>query len=181
MDLEQIKNELGVPANSSFSHLVYNQPSQTIVIELVLLSQTSSLPLTRLYYRKLESNTYKMIGSPEDSTSYRNPISSSTSPTLIFSVWGIDGAFQKVCSYNLIDETMSDLLLSSDILSPVDCKRCWISTLLSFNKEAEKIYAVMAIEVSRNLLTTEVNYFCCEVSWRSKSVQILTRLDGVFF
>lgn len=181
MDLESINVKIDIPSQSGFRQLIYNNLSQIIVVELDVFPQVNNLPSTRLYYRSINSNSYKLIGNPISSTSFRNPIISSISPTLIFSVWNVSGTFEKVCSYDFIKDEITDLILQSDIVPPLKYKRCWISSLLNFDVNTTKIDIILAIEVQESWLSTAVSYYLSEMNWQNKSITILTKLEAVFY
>jgi hypothetical protein len=181
MDLESIKGKIGLPNQSGFKQLIYNTLSQTLVVELDVFPQANNLPLTRLYYRSINSKSYKLIGNPTSSTSFRNPITSPISPTLIFSAWNVSGTFEKICSYDFLKDEITDLILHSDIVPPLKYKRCWVSSLLNFDINTTKIDIILAIEVQESWLSTAVSYYLSEMNWQNKSITILTKLEAVFY
>lgn len=181
MDLSEVKSMIGVPAESSFSQLLYSSSARTLIVEMVLLPQQGKLPLSRLFYRREDFTQYKVITETDDSLTHKSPVVSPSSPILLFSVWNIDGFFQGINAFNLMEETSSRLISVSDLVPPVRCRRIWVSTLLNFDWKLEQLFVVTGIEFRSNIMSTRIEYHLSRIDLREGSVTLITKLDATFF
>ena len=78
--------ELGIPEGYAPRRLLFNPPSETMILELQGLGDITNWRPTRLYLKHKNAAKYTQIGSPDETTSYESPVASPKQPLLGFNV-----------------------------------------------------------------------------------------------
>jgi hypothetical protein len=179
-ELTQAKSP-GIPAGYRWKTLVYNPPSESIVVEMAR-TDTGHLPMSRLFTRHINGEGYEHIGNPSDDVSYESPITCDKQPIVIFNSirWeGGGGNSDGVYVFNLITKELT-LCVAKDTLNiPEPHLRSWILTLVSLSDDGQTLYLKIGMQPASR--AGGVDYYLASLSLADKKLQLLSRLKDIRF
>jgi len=174
----------GLPAGYTSHKLLYNNPAETLILELRRLGATFPLP-TRLFVRHKDAEPYEQIGNPTEDVSYESPVTCENHPIVLFNSlkWdkaGRRGDWDGVYSFNLDTKELALCISPEKLRLSEPHGRLWIVELVSLSEDARRIYVNIGIEkvVSGGGV---VHYYLARVDLADQEVKLLSRLMDTRF
>ncbi len=181
--------EAGMPEGYTTSRLLYNPPSETLVIEVKALNG-DSYP-KRLLMRHRTAERYEEICSPAEDISYECPVTSAKLPIVVFNCKKYnrrsDGQYigsdwQGTYAFNLQTKELNLCLTKENFaLPPPYDERGWIREVCTISDDA--LYAYVMVGLGKHKSDNEVyyDYHLAELDLRTKRLELLSQLKNTFF
>jgi Clp amino terminal domain, pathogenicity island component len=185
-DIEEPTKELaqakspGIPAGSRWKILLYNPPSESIIVEMAC-ADTGHLPMSRLLTRHIHGESYERIGNPSDDVSYESPVTCEKLRIVAFNSikWeGGGGNHDGVYLFNLLTKELA-LCVAKDTLNiPEPYRRSWILSLVSLSDDGQILYLKVGMQPDTGGV---VDYYLASLGFANKKLQLLSRLKDIHF
>jgi hypothetical protein len=180
--------ELGIPEGYAGPELIYNPPSETMVVQ-VESQGPEFLPPTRLYMKHKDAALYTQIGGPDEWTSFDSPVTSLTQPLLGYNVktWhktgdAIGGDWKELKVLNLKSGVIEHSVKNGELILPEEFNECWVSKLLAISDDRKQIYLSAGLSFLREDATTSRGrHVLAALDLNSKRLEPITTLQGTFF
>jgi hypothetical protein len=165
----------GVPAGYTSHRLLYNNPAETLILEL-RASSSFHLP-TRLFVRHKDKEAYERVGEPAEDVSYESPVTCERLALVMFNSFKrskIGADWAGVYSYNLNSKEIN-LCISPEHLRFSEAHgRLWIRELVSLSEDAQTVRVNIAVEIDS--VGSIIHYHLANVDLRDQHVSILSQL-----
>lgn len=179
-------SEFGIPEGYAYPRLLYNAASEMMIIQV---EGTDELRPKRLYMKHKDAPKYEQVGSPEDMTSYEDPVVSISHPLLAFNVqtWqkleqGVGGDWKELQVLDLEIRTCVHSVKKGELILPPGFSDGWISDLIALSDDGARAYIKVALRrTGKSGPVSRVYYFVALLDLTSKQVETLAELRGVFF
>ena len=149
--------DLGIPEGYASPQLVFNPPSETMILQVQSRTITNWRP-TRLYMKHKDAARYTQIGTPDETTSYESPVTSLRQPLLGFNVmtWrtfesGIGGDWKELRVVDLRTGIVQYSVKHGELILPEGFKQGSIRDLLAMSDDGGQIHvtALLRMPASR--------------------------------
>lgn len=177
---------LGIPIGYAYPKLLYNPASETLIIQV---EGADELRPRRLLIKRKDAPKYEQVGSPDDMTSYEDPVVSMKQPLLAFNVqtWqkierGVSGDWKELLVFDLNTRTNVHSVKKGELVLPQGFSDAWICDLIALSDDGARLYIKGALcRAGKNGPRSRVNYFLAALDLVSKQIETLAELRGVFF
>lgn len=182
----------GIPDGYTTSQLLYNSASQTLIIELRGMKD-STLP-SRLLVRHKDADRYELVSNPEEDVFFESPVTCENRPILVFNSMrlrrrpegprtGRDWGGLYVFNLETKELNLSAAGNSLVIPAPYD-ERGWVSQILHLSDDA--CYAYVKVGLGRRRDEGEIkniyyDYHIARLDLRSRKLELISRLKDVWF
>jgi hypothetical protein len=177
-ELAQAKSP-GIPAGYQWKTLLYNPPSESIVVEMARTE--GHLTLSRLFTRHIAAEVYERIGDPPNDVSYESLVTCEEQPIVIFNStkWeGGGGNNDGVYLFNLLTRELT-LCIGRDTLNiPEPYHRSWVLSLVSLSDDGQLLYLKAGMLPDTGGV---VDYYLASLGLANKKLQLLSRLKDIRF
>ena len=181
--------ELGIPEGYAPRRLLFNPPSETMILELQGLGDISNWRPTRLYLKHKNAAKYSQIGSPDETTSYESPVTSLKQPLLGFNVmtWqknesSVAGNWQECRVLDINSGVLQHSVKNGEPILPEGFNDCWISDLLAISDDGGQIYVIAGVSFrGENVGRSRIRHVLGVLDLTSKRLDPISVLRGVFF
>jgi hypothetical protein len=169
----------GLPAGYFGNTLLYNRPSETLILELHSIASRMQLP-PRIFIRQKGEEAYEVIGNPGQDVSYESPVTCEKHPVVVFNSMKLDGRgrgrnWDGVLSFNLETRILEKRISTDTLRFPEPHGRLWVSELVSLSEDAGTVCVRIGIEkeVTGGRV---VHYYLAEIGFSDQEVKLLSRL-----
>lgn len=146
---------LGIPEGYGPHRLVYNPPSETVIVELRSVGE-EFLP-NRIYIRHKDFAKYELIQVPEPMVSHESVLTSLGRPFLFFNTirlskceMGYGGDWGGIYSFDIQKRTLLQLASKDSLLLPPPYSEGWVSGLVSASEDASRLYLTVGMMMPEN-------------------------------
>jgi len=176
----------GIPSGYAYPKLLYNPVSEMLIIQL---EGVDELRPKRLYMKHKDASKYEQVGSPDDKTSYEDPVVSMNRPLLAFNIetWqkheqGVSGDWKELQVLDVKTGTNVRSVRKGELILPQGFRDGWISDLIALSDDGDRLYIKAAFcRSGKSGPRSRVNYFLAVLDLVSKRVETLSELRAVFF
>lgn len=180
--------ELGIPEGYAGPKLLYNPPSETMIVQVEGNDAEIWHP-TRLFMKHKDAAQYSQVGHPDEWTSFDNPVTSLTRPLLGFNVttWhktgdAIGGDWKELSVLNLKSRVIEHSIKHGELILPREFNECWVDRLLAMSDSGKQIYLAAGLSFLReNNSQSRVRHVLAVLDLTSKRLEPITTLQGTFF
>jgi len=145
-------NQLGVPDGFGPFRLLYNPPSEKVVIELRGIRKDNG-PYHRIHVKHRDAEEYQPIQEPDPTTSQESAVISLTQPVLFFNAVKITpepggrfaGEWEAVYSFDLSSSVLQRCFERRTLPPPPSFSACRILDLISISEGGHALYATIAL------------------------------------
>lgn len=179
-------SEFGIPEGYAYPKLLYNPASEMLIIQV---EGVDELRPKRLYMKHKDAPKYEQVGSPDDMTSYEDPVVSIEHPLLVFNVqtWqkleqGVAGDWKELQLLDLRTRTKVHSVKKGELILPQGFSEGWICDLIAVSYDGASAYIKAALcRAGKSGPRSRVTYFLAVLDFASKRVETLSELRAVFF
>ncbi len=179
--------DMGIPEGYGPGQLLYNVPSETIIIELRPVGEEFSP--NRIYTRHKDSPKYEPIKVFEPMESCESVVTSPGRPLLFYlSVkiakledhWA--GNWKGVYCFDMVDRTEAEILSEELLVLPPPYNRGWVSALISASEDGSTLIMNVAMTVESHTSGFHaVDYQLASMEVETKRLHLISHLKGCFF
>jgi hypothetical protein len=179
--------DFGIPEGYGPHRLLYNAPSETIIIELRSIGNEFSP--NRIYIRRKDDPKYEPIKSFEPMDSYESVVSSSGRPMLFYLSYRITkredhyGAdWLGLYCFEIPSRTETEIVGKDSLLLPPPYNRGWVSALVSASEDASTLVLTVGMTVEDDSPGFhKVDYHLASMHLETRQLQFISQLKGCFF
>lgn len=179
--------ELGIPEGYAGPKLLYNPPSETMIVQVQGNDAETWLP-TRLYIKHKDATQYTQVGDPDEWTSFDSPVTSLDEPLLGFNVtaWhgtgdAIGGDWKELNILNLKSGIIEYSVKNGELILPEKFNECWVDNLLAISDDGKQIYLAAGLSfLGENNSQSRVSHVLAVLDLTSKHLEPITTLQGTF-
>jgi Clp amino terminal domain, pathogenicity island component len=180
--------ELGIPEGYAWPKLLYNPPSETMIVQ-VESQGPEFLPPRRLYMKHKDAARYTQVGDPDEWTSFDSPVTSLTQPLLGYNVmtWRktgdtIGGDWKELSVLNLQSGVIERSVKKGELRLPEEFNECWVDKLLTISDDGKQIYLAAGLSFLREDNSSSRNrHVLAVLDLNSKRLEPISTLLGTFF
>jgi ClpA/ClpB-like protein len=179
--------ELGIPAGYAYPQLLFNPPTETMILQLEGVDDGIWRP-KRLYMKHKDASKYEQIGSPDEVTSYESPVSSMKQPLLAFNVttWqkeeqGVAGDWKELRVLDIKSGATKHFVEKGELILPQGFTNCWISDLLALSDDGTQIYVSAGLSLGEATAQSKITYVLAVLDLASKRLDPISVLRCTFF
>ena len=184
---DPIWTELGIPEGYAYPQLLFNPPSQTLILQVRGQSSKVFRP-TRLYIKHKDASKYELLGQPEEMTSYESPVTSLKQPLLAFSVnsWqerdgDVSGDWEEVQVIDIETRALKYSANKGTLTLPEGFNSWWISDLLGLADDGSQLHVTAGLCHIEGAKQTRIHYVIAVLDLKAQRLDPISVLRGTFF
>lgn len=179
--------EIGIPDGYGPHRLLYNAPSETIIIEVRSIGNEFSP--NRIYMRKKDGPKYEPIKSFEPMDSCESVVTSSGRPMLFYLSDRItkreniyEGDWLGFYCLDIVNHKENEIVSKGSLLLPPPYNRGWVSALVSASEDASGLILIVGMTVEDDSPGFhKVDYHLASMNLETRELQFISELKGSFF
>jgi len=180
--------EIAIPEGFGPYRLLYNPPSETVVVELRSIGE-QFFP-NQLRIRKKDSLKYEPIRAVDQMVSSESAVTSLGRPLLFYlsnkltkmDEGGFSGDFEGLYCFDLQKRTHLKIGDKNSLQFPSPYVEGWISGLVDVSTDASELYLTMGMMPPDTSAGFQmVNHQLAKMDLRTGSIHLLSHLKGTFF
>lgn len=170
----------GIPEGYSFSKMLFNPASETIVLELQASGETFR---RRLFMRHKDGDGFEQIGTPADDISYESPVSCEKHAVVVFNslrytkVGG--GNWIGVYVFDLGKKELSTCISKETFVVPAPYSDGWIAKIVGLSDDSREAYVKVGLEM-RHGHGANMDYYVAKLQLPSGKLELIARLKDTF-
>lgn len=180
--------ELGIPEGYAWPKLIYNPPSEIMIVQFESNDEVIWRP-KRLYMKHKNAARYSQVGEPDEWTSHDSPITSLTQPLLAYNVmtWhkqgnSVGGDWKEIDVLNLRTGVIEDSIKNGDMILPEEFNDCSVDTLLAISDDGKQIYLAAGLSfLEEDAQRSRIKHVLAALDLTSKRLEPISTLQGTFF
>jgi hypothetical protein len=179
--------EIGIPEGYGPHRLLYNQPSETLIVELK--SVRGEFKPNRIYIRHKDAHKYRPIRTYEPMEGSESAVTSSRHPKLFYLSQIVEkrenyyaADWNGLYSLDILSGEEAKIVGKDSLLVPPPYNSGWVSSLVSSSEDAAELLIVVAMEAERTYSGFQaVDYRLASLDLATKKLGLISQLKGTFF
>jgi hypothetical protein len=173
----------GIPTGHRWKNLLYNAPSETLILEMQR-GDTGHLPISRLFARRKDSERYEPIGEPAEHVSFESAVTCAKHPIVIFNSMNWDsvgGRFEGAYSFDLLTKELTLCIAKDSLGNAQQDHNPWVLSLVSLSDDAQTLILKVGIKKLGSLSEIVVDYYLASLNLTDKRLELLSQLKDTRF
>lgn len=180
--------ELGIPEGYAWPKLLYNPPSETMIVQFESNDEVIWRP-KRLYMKHKDAARYTQVGDPDGWTSFDSPVTSLRHPLLGFNVmtWHktgdtVGGDWKELNVLNLKSGVTERSIKNGELILPEEFNKCWVDKLVAMSDDGKLLYLAAGLSfLGDDATRSRVRHVLATLDLTSKRLEPISTLQGTFF
>jgi hypothetical protein len=180
--------EIAIPEGFGPYRLLYNPPSETVIIELRSIGE-QFFP-NQLYTRQKDAPKYEPVKGLEPMVSSESPVTSLGRPLLFYlsntltkrEDGGFNGDWEGLYSYDLQKRTHHKIVDKVSLRFPSPYVEGWVTSLVEVSADATELYLTVGMmPPDTSVGFRMVNHQLARMRLPTGDIQLISQLKGSFF